>query len=125
MFSPKIFAKNTDRLIGFAEECINSGQVYSVRYGIGLLMKYYLDENFREDTMELVSNIKTDEYYIKMMIAWYFATALAKQYESALKYIKERRLDVWVHNKAIQKAVESKRISLEMKEYLKTLKIKG
>lgn len=124
MFSPKIFAKNTDKLLSFAEECIRSSHIYSVRYGIGIIMKYYLDEHFTKDTMVMVASIRTEEYYIKMMIAWYFATALVKQYDSAITYIKEYKLDAWVHNKAIQKATESKRISLEMKEYLKSLKIK-
>jgi hypothetical protein len=96
-----------------------------VRYGIGLLMSYYLDENFKEEYAKTVSQVRSDEYYINMMIAWYFATALAKQYDSVIKYLTEKRLPDWVHNKTIQKAVESFRISPETKEYLKTLRIKG
>lgn len=125
VFNPKIFAKNTDRLIGRIYEWIKSGKTYTVRYGIGLLMSYYLDENFKEEYAKTVSQVRSDEYYINMMIAWYFATALAKQYDSVIKYLTEKRLPDWVHNKTIQKAVESFRISPETKEYLKTLRIKG
>ena len=125
VFKPKIFAKNTDRLIGRIYEWIKSGKTYTVRYGIGLLMSYYLDENFKEEYAKTVSQVRSDEYYINMMIAWYFATALAKQYDSVIKYLTEKRLPDWVHNKTIQKAVESFRISPETKEYLKTLRIKG
>ena len=125
VFKPKIFAKNTDRLIGKIDEWIKSGKTYTVRYGIGLLMSYYLDENFRAEYAKTVSQVRSDEYYINMMIAWYFATALAKQYDSVIKYLTEKRLPDWVHNKTIQKAVESFRISPETKEYLKTLRIKG
>ena len=125
VFKPKIFAKNTDRLIGRIYEWIKSDKTYTVRYGIGLLMSYYLDENFKEEYAETVSQVRSDEYYINMMIAWYFATALAKQYDSVIKYLTEKRLPDWVHNKTIQKAVESFRISPETKEYLKTLRIKG
>ena len=125
VFKPKIFAKNTDRLIGRIYEWIKSDKTYTVRYGIGLLMSYYLDENFKEEYAETVSQVRSDEYYINMMIAWYFATALAKQYDSVIKYLTEKRLPDWVHNKTIPKAVESFRISPETKEYLKTLRIKG
>lgn len=125
VFKPKIFAKNTDRLIGRIYEWIKSDKTYTVRYGIGLLMSYYLDENFKEEYAKTVSQVRSDEYYINMMIAWYFATALAKQYDSVIKYLTEKRLPDWVHNKTIQKAVESFRISPETKEYLKTLRIKG
>lgn len=125
VFKPKVFAKNTDRLIGRIYEWIKSDKTYTVRYGIGLLMSYYLDENFKEEYAKTVSQVRSDEYYINMMIAWYFATALAKQYDSVIKYLTEKRLPDWVHNKTIQKAVESFRISPETKEYLKTLRIKG
>ena len=125
VFKPKVFAKNTDRLIGKIYEWIKSDKTYTVRYGIGLLMSYYLDENFKEEYAKTVSQIRSDEYYINMMIAWYFATAFAKQYDSVIKYLTEKRLPDWVHNKTIQKAVESLRISPETKEYLKTLRIKG
>jgi len=125
VFKPKVFAKNTDKLIGKIDEWIKSGKTYTVRYGTGLLMSYYLDENFKEEYAKTVSQIRSDEYYINMMTAWYFATALAKQYDFVIKYLTEKRLPRWVHNKTIQKAVESFRISPETKEYLKTLRIKG
>lgn len=89
-----------------------------------MLMTHYLDDNFLPEYLKLVADIKSEEYYINMMIAWYFATALAKQYDFAVKYIENKKLDVWVHNKSIQKAIESRRISQDRKEYLKTLKIK-
>ena len=88
-------------------------------------MQHYLDDGFKTEYADMVAEVRSDEYYINMMIAWYFATALAKQYESIVPYIEERRLAVWVHNKAIQKSVESYRITAEQKEYLKTLKIKN
>ena len=87
------------------------------------MLGLYLDDSFKKEYMELVSQVKSDEYYINMMIAWYFATALAKQYDSVIKYIEEKKLSPWVHNKTIQKAVESYRISDEQKVYLKNLKI--
>ena len=87
-------------------------------------MKYFLEEDSKEDYADLVASVLSDEYYINMMIAWYFATALAKQYDSVLPYIEERRLDAWTHNKAIQKAIESYRITPNQKTYLRTLKIK-
>lgn len=90
VFKPKIFAKNTDRLIGRIYEWIKSDKTYTVRYGIGLLMSYYLDENFKEEYAKTVSQVRSDEYYINMMIAWYFATALAKQYDSVIKYLTEK-----------------------------------
>ena len=121
MFMPKVFRKNTDKLISEAIEWINSESTYTVRYGIGVLLKLYLDSEFKPEYIKAVSEVKSDEYYINMMIAWYFATALAKQYDAAIVYITENRLDTWVHNKAIQTAVESNRISAETKSYLKTL----
>lgn len=124
LISPKIFKKYLPELIYKIQEWINSGQVYSVRFGIEMLMTHYLGDNFLPEYLNLVADIKSDEYYINMMIAWYFATALAKQYSFAVKYIENKRLDRRVHNKSIQKSVESRRISLDKKEYLKTLKIK-
>lgn len=122
-FLPKVFSKNKDKLIVSVFEWLNSKRTYTVRFAIGVLMKLYLDEDFKAEYMRAVSEIDSEEYYIKMMQAWYFQTALVKQYESAIEYIKNRVLPVWVHNKAIQKAVESFRISPEQKEYLKSLKI--
>lgn len=123
-FLPKVFYKNKDRLIVKIKEWIKSDATYTKRYGIGLLLKLYLDEDFNRDYMSLVSDIKSEEYYVNMMIAWYFATALAKQYEDAVWYLENNKLSVWVHNKTIQKAIESNRITKDKKEYLRTLKIK-
>ena len=103
---------------------ISSDETYTVRYGIGMLMQHFLDEDFREEYLELAAGIRSQEYYVNMMIAWYFATALAKQYEKALPYIEAKRLDDWTHNKAIQKSCESYRITPEQKSYLRTLKVK-
>ena len=121
--SPKVFAKHKDELIVSIKKWLKSKHTYTVRFAIGLLLGLYLDDSFKKEYMELVSQVKSDEYYINMVIAWYFATALAKQYDSAIKYIEEKKLSPWVHNKTIQKAVESYRISDEQKVYLKNLKI--
>lgn len=124
MFSPKIFSQHTEQIYEKSLEWIKSDRNYTVRYGIGMLMRYFLDDSFNEDVLKTVAGIKSDEYYVNMMIAWFFATALAKQYDSAIKYIENCCLDKWIHNKAIQKAVESYRIEAEIKRYLKSLKIK-
>lgn len=121
---PKVFAKNTDRLILKIQEWIKSDKTYTVRFAIGMLLKYFLGSEFDEKYLKLVSEVKSEEYYINMMIAWFFAEALAKQYDSALPYIEKNALGKKTNNKAIQKAVESFRISDEKKAYLKTLKIK-
>ena len=120
--SPKIFKKYKKELIKEIKKWIKSKKTYTIRFGIGMLMQYYLDDDFKEEYLELVSSINSDEYYVNMMIAWYFATALAKQYESTIPYIENNVLDTWTHNKTIQKSVESYRITLEQKEYLKGLK---
>lgn len=122
--SPKVFKKHHKELITYIKEWLESDKVYTVRFGIGMLMEHFLDENFDINYLETVSNIRSDEYYVNMMIAWYFATALAKRYESVLPFIENRRLEIWTHNKAIQKAVESYRISTDRKTYLKELKVK-
>lgn len=124
MFMPKVFLKNKDKILKKIQEWIKSDEPYIVRYAIGLLMKLFLDEDFNEKYLKLVSEVESDHYYVKMMVAWYFATALSKQYDLSVRYIEEKRLDKWTHNKTIQKAVESKRISKATKEYLKTLKYK-
>ena len=121
--SPKVFVKHKDELIISIKKWLKSKHTYTVRFAIGMLLALYLDDSFKEEYMELVSNIKSEEYYINMMIAWYFATALAKQYKTAIKYIEDEKLSIWVHNKTIQKAVESYRINDEQKAYLKSLKI--
>ncbi len=122
--SPKVFKKNTDKLLNQIKVWIKSSKTYTIRFGIGMLMQYYLDDNFKLEYLEMVSNIKSDEYYVNMMIAWYFATALAKQYDSTIKFIESQKLDKWTHNKTIQKAIESYRITFEQKEYLRSLKRK-
>ena len=121
--SPKVFKKNRSELIDQIKQWVCSDRTYTVRFGIGMLLEHFLDDDFDPIYLEMVSKISSAEYYIRMMIAWYFATALAKQYTKALPYIEEQRLDIWTHNKTIQKAVESRRITLEQKEYLKCLKI--
>lgn len=123
--SPKVFKKHRAALLTAVKEWIRSDQTYTVRFGIGMLMQHFLDEDFDPEYPQLVAAVRSEEYYINMMIAWYFATALAKQYDTTLPYIEQRKLDVWTHNKTIQKAVESNRITPEQKEYLKSLKIKA
>lgn len=124
MMTPKSFKNNTDRLIGQIYLWIESNRIYEVRFAVNMLMKFYLDGNFKEEYLSGVASIKSDEYYINMVRAWYFATALAKQWDSAIKIIEENCLDVWTHNKTIQKSVESFRITAEQKEYLKKMKRK-
>ena len=123
--SPKVFKKHKQELLPSIKQWIDSGQTYTVRFGAGMLMEHFLDESFDPVYPEIVAGIRSEEYYVRMMAAWYFATALAKQYEAVIPYIEERRLDPWTHNKTIQKAVESYRISPEQKEYLKELKVKA
>ncbi len=123
-FSPKVFKKYPEQVYEKAREFIASGGTYIIRYGIGLLMTNFLEEEFRPEMPALVADIVSEEYYVNMMCAWYMATALAKQEETILPYLTENRLPVWVHNKTIQKAVESRRISSEMKKYLRTLRRK-
>ena len=124
-FNPRCFKNNTDKLITSVRKWIFSPKVYECRFGMLNLMRYYLeDEVFKEEYFEWVSAVEGKDYYIKMMQAWYFATALAKQYDSAYAFISKQRLDAWTHNKAIQKAKESLRISRERKSELEKLKIK-
>ena len=122
--SPGIFKKHRDKLLKSVKKWLKSGHEYTVRFAIKMLMDHYLDEDFDTAYTDMISGVKSDEYYVKMMIAWYFATALAKQYNAVLPYIKEQRLDDWTHNKSIQKALESNRINHERKEYLRRLKVK-
>ena len=123
--SPKVFRKHTEELLPYIRKWIRSGETYTVRFAVGMLMQHYLDEYFKPEYPAMVSEIRSGEYYVNMMTAWYFATALAKQYEAVIPYIENRKLDVWTHNKAIQKCVESRRISPEHKAYLKSLKRKA
>ena len=122
--SPKVFKKNKEELLSHIKKWLKSDHTYTVRFGIGMLMQHFLDEDFDISYPEMVAQIRSDEYHINMMIARYFATALAKQYESILPFIEEKRLSPWTHNKAIQKSVESYRITDEQKTYLRRLKIK-
>ena len=121
--SPKVFKKSPEKLLPYIETWIKSDKTYTVRFAIGMLMQHFLDDHFDTKYADMVAKVRSEEYYINMMIAWYFATALAKQYESILPYIEEKRLDDWAHNKAIQKSVESYRITDEQKKYLKSLKV--
>ena len=121
--SPGVFKKRKPELLAEIREWLGSEHTYTVRFGIGMLMEHFLDEDFDPAYPELVAGVHSEEYYVNMMIAWYFATALAKQYDAVLPFIEGRRLDPWTHNKTIQKAVESYRISDEQKEYLKSLKV--
>ena len=123
--SPKIFKKHKDLLLEYIDKWLKSDLTYVKRFGIGMLMEHFLDEDFKTSYLTKVSKIRSDEYYVNMMTAWYFATALAKQYDATLPYIEKQKLDIWTHNKTIQKAVESYRITPEQKAYLKTLKRKA
>lgn len=119
---PKCFAKNKEKLLPEIKGWIASAEPYTKRYGIGMLMRLYLDADFRPEYPELVASVSSEEYYVNMMIAWYFATALAKQWETVIPYIENRCLSEWVHRKTIQKAIESYRITDEQKQYLRTLR---
>ena len=122
MLRPKVLKSEPEKLLSCIYKWLCSDKVYTVRYGIGCLCSFYLDENFCSSQLTRVAEIKSEEYYINMMIAWYFATALAKQYDSTVVFLEERKLSSWVHRKTIQKAVESYRISDETKAYLRRLK---
>lgn len=121
--SPGIFRKHKGQLLEPIQVWLGSSQTYSVRFAVGLLMRYFLDADFEPEYPRRIAAIRSDAYYVNMMIAWYFATALAKQYEAVVPFLEEPHLDTWTHNKAIQKALESHRISAEQKRYLRTLKI--
>ena len=123
IFSPKVFRKNKDKLIDKIREWTASGQPYTCRFGMEMLMTHFLDDDFKPEYLELAADVKLEDYYAKMMVAWFFATALAKQWDAAVVYIEKKCLDPWTHNKTIQKARESYRITREQKEYLKTLKV--
>lgn len=124
MFAPKVFKKHPEETYAACLRWLTSEHTYTVRYGVVTLMKYFLDDAFRSEVLEHIAAVRSEEYYINMAVAWFFAEALSKQYDAALPYIQNHCLDTWTHNKAIQKAVESRRISPETKAYLKTLKRK-
>ncbi len=123
--SPKVFKKEPLKLLPHIRAWIRSDKTYTVRFAVGMLMQHFLDEHFDTTYPDMVAEVRSQEYYVNMMSAWYFATALAKQYKLILPYLKENRLSPWVHNKAIQKSVESYRISDDRKAYLKTLRRKN
>ena len=124
MLSPKIFKKHKGEILPYINKWINSSHTYTVRFGVKMLMDLFLDEDFKGEYLDLVATVKSDEYYVNMMCAWYFATALAKQYNATLPLLKAKGLPKFIHNKTISKAVESYRINKEQKEFLKTLRIK-
>lgn len=122
--SPGVFKRHLPQLREQCRQWLDSQHTYTVRFGIGMLMRYFLDEAFAPEYLEWVAGVQSQEYYIRMMVAWYFATALAKQYDAALPYLTEYRLERWTHNKAIQKALESYRITPEQKQFLRGWKVK-
>ena len=124
MMSPKLFRTRREALLPHILRWLDSPDVYTVRFAVGMLMTHYLDDAFSPDYPALAASVQSEEYYINMMIAWYFATALTKQYDAVLPYLTEHRLSPWIHNKTIQKAVESRRIPTETKQYLRTLRQK-
>ena len=124
LLSPKVFKKHRKELIPHIDRWISSDKTYTIRFGIEMAMSHFLDEDFDISFHKKISKIRSEEYYVNMMLAWYFATALAKQWDSTVKYIEDNSLAPWVHNKTIQKAVESYRITDEQKMYLQGLKIK-
>lgn len=122
--SPKIFKKHKDKLLERIKVWIDSDRTYTVRFAMEMLMSHFLDDDFDISYPRMVAAVRSEEYYIRMMQAWYFATALAKQYETVLPFITEKKLEQWTHNKAIQKATESRRITPEQKDFLRSLKFK-
>lgn len=124
LMRPKVFQKHLPELLEQIKKWIASDHIYTIRFGIEMLMTFYLDDQFQLEYLEWVANVRSEEYYVNMMIAWYFATALVKQYEAALPYIQQYRLEPWTHNKTIQKAIESYRVTDEIKGHLKSLKLK-
>ena len=124
LLTVRVVKKHLDTFTEEVERWLASDHTYTIRFGIGMLMRYYLEEHFSLEYPEKVVKIRSEEYYVNMMRAWYFATALAKQYEAIFPFLEEKRLDAWTHNKTIQKAIESYRITQEQKAYLRTLRIK-
>ena len=120
--TPKSFKKHHDKLLPYIKKWIKSKHIYTARFGIRMLMNEYLGEDFKKEYLDLVASIKGDDYYLKMMVAWYFATALAKRYDETIPYFEKHILSDWVHKKAIQKAIESYRVTEEQKKYLKSLR---
>lgn len=123
MLSPKIFKKHLPRVYEKIKEWLKSDHTYTVRFGIVTLLGYYLDDAFEPEMLELVAGVQSEEYYVKMAVAWYFSIALVKQYDATILYIENQVLEPWTHNKSIQKAIESRRIVPEKKQYLRSLKV--
>ena len=121
--SPKVFKKHKKELLAAIDRWLASERTYTVRFALGMLMTHFLDEDFSPVFLEKAAAVRSEEYYVKMMVAWYFATALAKQYDAALPYLEGKRLDPWTHNKAIRKALESFRIPPERKAHLRGLSL--
>lgn len=124
LIKPRVFKKNHPALLPKFRQWMHDTQTYTIRFGIGMMMTHFLDEDFQPEYLGEIAAIHSQEYYVNMMIAWYFATALAKQYEATLPYLETRHMEPWVHNKTIQKAIESRRITPEQKKYLRTLRLK-
>ena len=122
--SPKVFKRHRAELLEPIRRWIASDATYTVRFGVGMLMEHYLDDDFDPTYLDMVSAVDSEEYYVRMMVAWYFATALAKQYDATIPYLEDRRLEPWTHNKTIQKAIESRRISPETKDHLRSLRMR-
>ena len=120
--TPKVFKKNHDKLLVYIKKWIKSKHIYTARFGIRMLMNEYLGDDFKEEYLKLVADVKGNDYYLKMMVAWYFATALAKRYDETISYFENHILDEWIHKKAIQKAIESYRVTDEHKKYLSSIK---
>lgn len=123
--SPKVFKKHRGELLPYIRKWLAADDTYTVRFAAGMLMEHFLDEEFEPYVLEMAAGIHSEEYYVRMMIAWFFATALVKQYGQTISYLEQGRLDVWTHNKTIQKAIESYRITPDKKEYLRSLKKKS
>ncbi|MBQ3891316.1 MAG: DNA alkylation repair protein [Lachnospiraceae bacterium] len=122
--NPKMLSKHKEELIKDIKRWVSSKETYTIRHGIHMLMAFFLDSDFKKEYLEIPAKIVSEEYYVNMMIAWFFATALAKKWDATITYIEEKKLPVWVHNKTIQKAIESFRVNEEHKQYLRSLKIK-
>ena len=122
IISPKIFKKYPDIVYSYIKKWVNSDYTYMVRFGVVTLLQFYLDEVFREEELELINSISNQDYYVKMAVSWFYSIALIKQYDVVIKYFENRKLDKWIHNKAISKALDSYRISNEKKDYLRSLK---
>ena len=123
MMGPKVFKKNLPLVYNYVKKWIASGETYTIRFAVVTLLGYFLEEDFQPEMLDLVAGIESEEYYVKMAVAWYFSMALVKQYDATIPYMEERVLPAWTHNKAIQKTVESYQICKETKAYLKTLKV--